>query len=205
MIWFFQNSHPLVEFSIVESASTGPWGSLLLLLNPKLIQGPAAAGAFLTLALLAVGPSTQQLISIPNQQIDIGVAKVPQSTGYDAVTFGRIQAVKTADLPLKVQSGALTEEVVFTSPNSTSGPQTPNRDDNVVLSQDGQRYTVGAATAAAISTYISDQLTGSANGGTGEQVLTSDTMQAMYTAMTTNTSNIPLLLENAPTSMLNTM
>jgi len=64
-----------------------------------------------------------------------------------------------------VQSGALTEEILFTYPNSTAGPQTPNINDPVVLSQDGQSYTVAVDTAVAMSAYMADQLAGSANGG----------------------------------------
>jgi len=37
-IWFSQKSHQLAEFDGIDSASSGPWGSFLLLLNPKLIQ-----------------------------------------------------------------------------------------------------------------------------------------------------------------------
>lgn len=335
-IWFSQKPRKLTEFDGIDSASTGPWGSFLLLLNPKLLLSPAAAGAVLMILALAVGPFTQQLISTPDRQISVNIAKLPQSTGYDATSAGGIQATKTVDLTMKaaiyngiyntdpslfavsvdcatgnctwpifsslgvcsdcvnrtdlitkdcpesddctfslpqgpttitqglslntfinatiasnmsglpvfdstitqfqvmvnpdggigdtppvafgcslyyciktyqtsVQLGGLTEDILFTYPNSTTSPQTPNINNPVVLSQDGQNYTVQVSTAIAMSDYMSNLLSGSATGGIDEQDFSSDPIQAMYAAVTTNGSSIITFMQNLATSMTNTM
>lgn len=335
-VWFSKRPHQLIDFDTFDGASQGPWGSSLFLLNLNLLRSPAALGSFLTIAALAVGPFTQQLISTPEREISVGIATVPQSTTYDAYSFGGIQATKTVDLTMKaaiyngiyntdpsllavqpncatgnctwpifsslgvcsdcvnrtdlitkncsdsrdcsfslpnvpttihegsslnifinattasnmsglpsfdstitqfqvmvdpdggvgntaplafgcslyyciktyqtsVRLGNLTEEILFTYPNSSTAPQAQNINVPIVLSQDGNNYTVGVQTAVAMSSYVAGQLTGSGNGGIGEQTYTSDSIQAMYNAMITNSSNITTFMRNLATSMTNSI
>ncbi|KFY10144.1 hypothetical protein V492_05157 [Pseudogymnoascus sp. VKM F-4246] len=61
-LWFNEKPRPLVDFETIDSASRGPWGSLLLLGRLRSLHW-ASLGAVTSILALTMPPFTQQLLS----------------------------------------------------------------------------------------------------------------------------------------------
>lgn len=87
-LWFWNQTKPkpIVDFQIYDSASRGPWGSLCLLAQPRLMHY-ASLGAFITIIALAMEPSLQLIPSYTARltpQLD-QEATIPTSHYYSQV------------------------------------------------------------------------------------------------------------------------
>lgn len=65
----FSLNHSLKDFRLYDDATRGPTGSVKVLWNMKAPSLLAKIGAFLTVASLAVGPTTQQILTFPSHFI----------------------------------------------------------------------------------------------------------------------------------------
>lgn len=80
--WFWRGHRLVMDFERFDSASRGPWGSLVLLSHPR-SWNFAAVGAALTITSFVVEPSLQQIPSyLPMLVRSGGSATVSRSTHY---------------------------------------------------------------------------------------------------------------------------
>ncbi|KAF7195354.1 hypothetical protein HII31_03246 [Pseudocercospora fuligena] len=66
--WYWGRERPILDFERFDSASRGPWGSLMLLCSPR-SWNLAALGAALTLAAIVLEPSLQQIPTYPLSRV----------------------------------------------------------------------------------------------------------------------------------------
>lgn len=92
-IHFGTKKRPLNELEAFDDASRGPWGSLMLLWKIKLQSTLALCGAFLTIAMLAMGPFSQQIVSFRSRTIPRAnaTASILVSNAYDSGTFSGVE------------------------------------------------------------------------------------------------------------------
>lgn len=69
--------------------SRGPWGSLTLFSQPRMLN-LASLGAALTVAAIAVEPSLLQIPVFPLSPVESGTASTPRSTFYSELDRGAI-------------------------------------------------------------------------------------------------------------------
>jgi hypothetical protein len=88
--WFQgTKSHKMWDFEIFDSASRGPWGSLLLLVRTK-GKSLAALGAAVTLFALALDPFFQQVVQYPDHwRLQVEEGSIPIATTYDPYLSGK--------------------------------------------------------------------------------------------------------------------
>jgi hypothetical protein len=88
--WFNKkNSRKMWDFEIFDSASRGPWGSLLLLVRTK-GKSLAALGAAVTIFALAMDPFFQQVAQYPEHwRLQPGTGTIPRAIGYTPAGAGK--------------------------------------------------------------------------------------------------------------------
>ncbi|KAH9827418.1 acid phosphatase protein [Teratosphaeria destructans] len=79
--WFWDRQRPIMDFERYDSASRGPWGSLVMLCNVRR-WSLGALGAAITIATLAVEPCLQQLPAYPSRMVVSGTAAAARSVEY---------------------------------------------------------------------------------------------------------------------------
>jgi len=60
------------NLQLFDDASRGPWGALQMLLRLKTGGAIASLGAVITIAALAIDPSTQQVLAFPSRSVSMG-------------------------------------------------------------------------------------------------------------------------------------
>lgn len=82
--WFYQD-RPLRDLLSYDSASRGPWGSLVLLWRLRGRQLVSSCGAFITLAALITDPFAPQVIATYDCPIaaESAIATVPRTNNFD--------------------------------------------------------------------------------------------------------------------------
>lgn len=70
-LYFWREQKSLSYLSVCEDAAKGPWGSLIFLYRGLRLKAPLVAcmGAFVTVVVLAMGPSAQQIIMFDSRAI----------------------------------------------------------------------------------------------------------------------------------------
>ncbi|KAI3318741.1 hypothetical protein HD806DRAFT_510827 [Xylariaceae sp. AK1471] len=70
-LYFWREQKSLSYLSVCENAAKGPWGSLIFLYRGLRLKAPlvACVGAFVTVVVLAMGPSAQQVIMFDSRAI----------------------------------------------------------------------------------------------------------------------------------------
>ncbi|KAI9720489.1 MAG: hypothetical protein M1828_005660 [Chrysothrix sp. TS-e1954] len=112
--WFIKE-RPLEDFHVIENASRGPTGSLLLLIKRRggLL---AATGATLTILILAINPFVQQVIRYEGKLLNATEASMPIAHHYDTFGGGTSDSLPPyADLSMQgaVLSGLLDTDLKF--------------------------------------------------------------------------------------------
>ncbi|KAK3064891.1 hypothetical protein LTS18_002966 [Coniosporium uncinatum] len=82
--WFRGTSRDLADFEVIDEASRGPWGSLVLLLRTRL-RSMACLGAAITVLIIALDPFFQQIVIISTRVValdDGSYAETPRSIFY---------------------------------------------------------------------------------------------------------------------------
>ncbi|UJO13498.1 uncharacterized protein CLAFUR5_03523 [Fulvia fulva] len=83
--WFWNQQRPVVDFERYDSASRGPWGSLVLRCYPRL-WNIVSLGAGLTIAAIAAEPSLQQIPILSLSTVATGnasVSRIISITGHE--------------------------------------------------------------------------------------------------------------------------
>ena len=80
---FRTTPHKLIDFNTIDEASRGPFGSLSLLAQMKGHSSLAYLGSIITIASIAFGPFTQQVLSYPLRSVEV--------VGETAATIPRMQ------------------------------------------------------------------------------------------------------------------
>ncbi|KAF2430984.1 hypothetical protein EJ08DRAFT_588311 [Tothia fuscella] len=86
--WFSKESRSLMDFEVLDAASRGPWGSLLLLLRAAQVRGLtlASIGAAIILLCLPLDLFFQQIIVYPNVWVEVASpATIPRAITYSVV------------------------------------------------------------------------------------------------------------------------
>lgn len=106
-IWFGRQARPLIDFDMIDEASKGPTGSIVLLLRGR--GGfPAITGACLTVLLLAVGPFVQQIIAFEDRPVSQSTASIPIAQNYSPETTPSVDINSlTVDMKAAILNGAL--------------------------------------------------------------------------------------------------
>jgi hypothetical protein len=88
--WFQgDNSKKMWDFELFDSASRGPWGSLLLLIRTR-GKSLAALGAAVTIFALALDPFFQQVVEYPEVwRLQTALGAIPVATGYEPFSKGQ--------------------------------------------------------------------------------------------------------------------
>ncbi|PNS19285.1 hypothetical protein CAC42_2462 [Sphaceloma murrayae] len=103
--WFLR-PRPLADLSTYDSASRGPWGSLLFLFSGK-VDGIATVGAIITIVALAVDPFAQQVFLFEScmQEQNDTMAMIPRVQVFAPVMAG--DRLGTGSNQLEIFSGML--------------------------------------------------------------------------------------------------
>jgi hypothetical protein len=93
--WLHFDSQPrrLADLEVFDSASRGPFGSLMMFFHGSTRSTVAAAGALLTIVALAADPFSQQVVAVATRQVQAagGVAFFASPTVYDSGAVVRQQ------------------------------------------------------------------------------------------------------------------
>ncbi|KAK1808906.1 swr complex subunit [Friedmanniomyces endolithicus] len=93
--WFWKTHRPVCDFESFDSASRGPWGSLMMLLNVPL-WSLGTLGAGLTVAAMFVEPALQQLPAYPSLSVNVGGSGLARSLNF---TDRRFDSISCDDQP----------------------------------------------------------------------------------------------------------
>ncbi|KAJ0161694.1 hypothetical protein CTA2_5795 [Colletotrichum tanaceti] len=77
-----EDSHPLADLEIHDSASRGPWGSMSLLFSFRWSDA-ASLGALITVLSLAMGPFTQQITAFENAPTPFGISNISSRVVFE--------------------------------------------------------------------------------------------------------------------------
>lgn len=88
--WFQgETSKKMWDFEIFDSASRGPWGSMLLLIRTR-GKSLAALGAAVTIFALLLDPFFQQVVEYPEVwRLQLGRGAIPTAYGYEPFIIGQ--------------------------------------------------------------------------------------------------------------------
>ncbi|KAF2478009.1 uncharacterized protein BDR25DRAFT_207498 [Lindgomyces ingoldianus] len=112
-MWFRKGSK-LLDFFTFDSASRGPWGSLMLLWVTK-CRHVAALGAIITILALAFEPFFQQLVSFPPRDVVLGSGTVSIASTYHIDNQGIAYVFDGGELEEGKSMKLVIDEAVFTS------------------------------------------------------------------------------------------
>ncbi|KAK4446695.1 hypothetical protein QBC34DRAFT_440696 [Podospora aff. communis PSN243] len=103
---FSKTPRPLIELQDIDEASRGPLGSAQLLISPRTAGGTAWLGALLTVASLALGPFTQQVLTFPSRDIPSlqDTAQVIATQSLEKVSRSGMQEIILSSLHSASQS-----------------------------------------------------------------------------------------------------
>ncbi|KAF1986175.1 hypothetical protein K402DRAFT_91502 [Aulographum hederae CBS 113979] len=98
----YKKSHPLKDLQVFDDASRGPWGALQLLWEMRMRTLLASFGALITIAMLGLEPSAQQIVSFSSKLVSMGPnsASMPYAeglhVGQDDVVGSAFQRMQSA-------------------------------------------------------------------------------------------------------------
>ncbi|CAG7944807.1 unnamed protein product [Penicillium salamii] len=92
-MWFWKSRKPLRDFQSFDSASRGPWGSVVMLWQHKGAT-IASLGALITILALAFDPFLQQVLTFPLRQIPM-----PSSSNSHDSSFSQVYNISPPYIP----------------------------------------------------------------------------------------------------------
>ncbi|EKG16900.1 hypothetical protein MPH_05881 [Macrophomina phaseolina MS6] len=101
--YWFNEPQPLIDLDRFDTASRGPWGSLLLLFHTRK-HYLASLGAFITIAALAVDPFSQQVLQYYDclEPVAGSIARIPKTNRYSTGGMHTGAGSATLDGPTQV-------------------------------------------------------------------------------------------------------
>ncbi|KAF2673194.1 hypothetical protein BT63DRAFT_149242 [Microthyrium microscopicum] len=121
--WFTKKSKAMLDFEVLDSASRGPWGSMVLLARTKGVT-LASVGAAIILLSLPLDLFFQQIVQYPNVMVALGNSTLTRSVYYDPIPETVLQSGSTITNPNAQMVANLWEMItakqpLLTSPNFT--------------------------------------------------------------------------------------